>query len=59
LRKARASSAWDTANYLHVWGFHEAKLDSKAVELRVRYVERTVIETKELVGGEALNAQST
>ncbi len=22
--------SWDVANYLHVWGFHEAKLDAEA-----------------------------
>ncbi len=25
---------WDKANYLHVWGFHEAKLNVEAVKRR-------------------------
>ncbi|MCC6004556.1 MAG: PaREP1 family protein [Thermofilum sp.] len=53
------SAAWDAVWTLHVWGFHEAKLDSKAVELRVRRVERMLVEARKLVGGEAPNARST
>jgi len=34
--------AWDVANYLHVWGFHEAKLDSESVEARVPYIEKVL-----------------
>ena len=33
---------WDAANYLHVWGFHEARLDVSDVERRVPIVERLV-----------------
>ena len=36
--------AWDSANYLHVWGFHEAKLDAEAVKARLPYVEKMVKE---------------
>jgi hypothetical protein len=38
--------SWDTAWTLHVWGFHEAKFDSKAVEIRLPDIERIVIETQ-------------
>jgi len=41
--------AWDRAWALHVWGFHEAKLDSKAVEIRLPYVERMVLETEKII----------
>jgi len=43
--------AWDRAWALHVWGFHEAKLDSKAVEIRLPYVERMVLEAEKIVRG--------
>ena len=28
--------SWDAANYLYVWGFHEAKLDAESVRKRLR-----------------------
>ncbi len=34
--------AWDHAWVLHVWGFHEAKLDSEAVKRRLPYIEKMV-----------------
>jgi len=40
--------AWGEANYLHVWGFHESKLDSEAVMERIEYVEKAVEEVKKL-----------
>ncbi|MDT7887711.1 MAG: PaREP1 family protein [Desulfurococcales archaeon] len=42
-------ASWGEANYLHIWGFHEAKLDSKAVKLRLHYIERAIEETKRLI----------
>ncbi|MEM2685417.1 MAG: PaREP1 family protein, partial [Candidatus Nezhaarchaeales archaeon] len=33
---------WDAANYLHVWGFHEAKLDKEDVEGRIPIIRRLV-----------------
>ncbi|AFA38555.1 Archaeal PaREP1/PaREP8 family [Pyrobaculum oguniense TE7] len=36
--------AWNSANYLHVWGFHEAKLDAEAVKARMPYIEKMVKE---------------
>ncbi len=33
---------WGEANYLHIWGFHEAKLDRDAIEIRIPYVERMI-----------------
>jgi len=43
--------SWDNAWALHVWGFHEAKLDSKAVEIRLPYVERMVLEVEKIIRG--------
>jgi len=42
--------AWDHAWVLHVWGFHEAKLDSEAVKRRLPYIEKIVKETKKITG---------
>ena len=42
-------SVWDIAWALHVWGFHEAKLNSKAVKVRLPYLERMILETQKLV----------
>jgi len=33
---------WGEANYLHVWGFHEAKLDADAVRTRLPYIKRII-----------------
>ena len=33
---------WDAAWTLHVWGFHEAKLDSEAVRTRIPYIEKMI-----------------
>jgi hypothetical protein len=43
--------SWDNAWALHVWGFHEAKLDSKAVKIRLPYVERMVLEAEKIIRG--------
>jgi hypothetical protein len=40
---------WDIAWVLHVWGFHEAKLDSKAVKVRLPYLERMILEAYKIV----------
>ena len=40
---------WDRANYLHVWSFHEAKLNSDAVRARIPYIERMLKRLKEEV----------
>jgi hypothetical protein len=42
-------AAWDRAWVLHVWGFHEAKLDSEDVKERLPDVERMVLEAKRVV----------
>ena len=42
--------SWDHAWALHVWGFHEAKLDAESMKLRAPSVERMVEEAKKLVG---------
>ena len=41
--------AWDHAWVLHVWGFHEAKLDREAVRRRVKDVEMIIKEMEELI----------
>jgi hypothetical protein len=44
--------SWDAAWVLHVWGFHEAKLDSKAVKLRLPSIERMTLEARRTIGKE-------
>jgi hypothetical protein len=46
-----ARASWDAANYLHVWGFHEARLDADAVRERLADVERLVREAERAAGG--------
>ncbi len=41
--------AWDSANYLHVWGFREAKLDSEAIRDRVSHIEKIVHKVREYI----------
>lgn len=41
--------AWDRAWALHVWGFHEAKLDSDEVKERLPYVEKIVKEATRVI----------
>ncbi|MDT7970199.1 MAG: PaREP1 family protein [Vulcanisaeta sp.] len=43
--------AWDAANYLHVWGFHEAKLEPDDIRIRLPHIERMVSEAQKLVKG--------
>jgi len=43
--------AWDAANYLHVWGFHEAKLEPDDVMIRLPHIEEMVSEAQKLVKG--------
>ncbi|MEM2405762.1 MAG: PaREP1 family protein, partial [Candidatus Methanomethylicia archaeon] len=38
--------AWAQANYLHVWGFHEAKLDIEDVKKRLVDIDRMIMETR-------------
>ncbi|KPV63268.1 MAG: Archaeal PaREP1/PaREP8 family protein [Candidatus Bathyarchaeota archaeon BA1] len=38
---------WDKANYLHVWGFHEGKLDVESVKIRMPAIEKLIEMTKE------------
>ncbi len=37
---------WAEANYLHVWGFHEARLDVEDVKWRVPFLRRLIELTK-------------
>ena len=43
--------SWDAANYLHVWGFHEAKLEPDGVKDRLPSVERMIMEAQKVVEG--------
>lgn len=47
-RRAKVTAYWDSANYLHVWGFHEAKLDSEAVRVRLPDARKLVERALEL-----------
>ena len=40
LKEPQILGWWDTAWYLHVEGFHEARLDVDRVKMRLPYVER-------------------
>jgi hypothetical protein len=42
-------SSWDTAWALHVWNFHEAKLDSESVRDRLPDIEKMVMEAQKVV----------
>jgi hypothetical protein len=33
---------WDAANYLHVFGFHEAKLEVENVKARIPLIKRLI-----------------
>jgi hypothetical protein len=43
-------SFWDHAWALHVWGFHEAKLDSESIKIRVKYIESMLEKTRRILG---------
>jgi hypothetical protein len=34
--------AWDAANHLHVWGFHDAKLETEDVKARIPLIKRLI-----------------
>ncbi|MDJ0269470.1 MAG: PaREP1 family protein [Aigarchaeota archaeon] len=40
---------WDTAWALHVWGFHEAKLDLEAVNSRLKDIENIVKSVEDFI----------
>jgi len=42
-------SLWDHAWVLHMWGFHEAKLDSESVKMRIKYVESMLEKTRKIL----------
>jgi hypothetical protein len=42
-------SYWDHAWVLHVWGFHEAKLDSESVKMRIKYVASMLEKTRKIL----------
>ncbi len=44
---------WGEANYLHVWGFHEAKLDAEAIRTRLPYIKRVVEILEKIVYGDS------
>ncbi|WP_342788299.1 PaREP1 family protein [Desulfurococcus sp.] len=42
--------AWDAAYYLHVEGFHEARLSQESVKARAKLIEKLLEITKEKTG---------
>ncbi|MGC8543836.1 MAG: PaREP1 family protein, partial [Vulcanisaeta sp.] len=52
--------SWDTANYLHVWGFHEAKLNAEDINDRLPDIEKMVQKAQRVLGseGKGLNSSS-
>jgi len=38
--------AWAEANYLHIWGFHETKLDIEDVKRRIPTIRKLIVLTK-------------
>jgi len=42
---------WDMACFLHVWGFHEAKLDPDSIRSRLPYIKRMVSSVEKLLCG--------
>lgn len=40
---------WDSAYYLHIEGFHEARLDPEAVEIRVKLIEKLLKITRKTI----------
>jgi hypothetical protein len=42
-------SLWDHAWALHVWGFHEAKLGSESVKMRIKYIESMLEKTRKIL----------
>jgi hypothetical protein len=42
-------SFWDHAWALHVWGFHEAKLGSESVKMRIKYIESMLEKTRKIL----------
>jgi hypothetical protein len=40
--------SWDAAWTLHVWGFHEAKLDSESIKERVTEIEKMITEARKI-----------
>lgn len=39
---------WTEANYLHIWGFHELKLDTEDIKRRVSMIKRLVELTEKI-----------
>ncbi|MEM2321096.1 MAG: PaREP1 family protein [Candidatus Bathyarchaeia archaeon] len=44
-------AAWDSANYLHVWGFHETKLDAEDIKRRIPIIEKLIKVSIEILKG--------
>ncbi|OYT40262.1 MAG: hypothetical protein B6U89_02625, partial [Desulfurococcales archaeon ex4484_58] len=43
--------AWDAANYLHVWGFHEGKLNRESIEMRIPVIEDFLKNLEDIIKG--------
>ncbi|MEM3568813.1 MAG: hypothetical protein QXW47_05160 [Candidatus Jordarchaeales archaeon] len=44
-----STSAGTGANYMHIYGFHEAKLDSEAVKQQISFIEKMVKTARQLI----------
>jgi hypothetical protein len=42
-------NGWDAANHLHVWGFHEIKLDLEDVKRRIPKIRRLIEMTTKIL----------
>jgi len=42
-------ASWDAAWTLHVWGFHETKLDSEAVRRRAKQIRKLIMELERII----------
>jgi hypothetical protein len=43
-------TSWDAVWALHVWSFHEARLDNEAVRRRAERVRRLIAESGRIIG---------
>ena len=51
-------TVWDSANYLHVWGFHEAKLDPEDIKVRLHDIEELVRKVEDMLRGGYVGSKS-
>ena len=59
LNEYRVKSVWDAAYAIHVWGFHEAKLNVEDIEIDIPQIEWLLRYTERLVEKEHRDQQHT